>query len=335
MHEQQLKRMRSSAERLASSKGARRDSSGAGRIPFSLLVSAVFLLSACDAEGLYHLRLLPPSIANAPRSVEIVRGIPFAQREDRTLFFDLYRAAEASEPVPLIVVIPGNSWRSAPREQLLEFAYDFAAQGYAAAAIDYRGVDDGVIFPEPLADVLAAIRHFKADAVSLGIDPDRLAAFGASAGAHLALMAGMADDPTVFNPDWPTGGATGIRAVVNLFGPTNLAAALTEQGTDYQLRTLERFLGGPPQEAEAAYHAASPIEYVRPDGPAVLTIHGDADEVVPVSQARQLAAALAGVGQPGVYLEIPGLPHAIGVIWLLPPAQDFRPTIFSFLADYL
>lgn len=299
------------------------------------LVLAVPLLTACDAEGLYRLRLLPPAIANAPRSVEILRGIPYLQRDDKVLHYDLYRPADITEPVPLIVVIPGNSWRAAPRDQLVEFAYDFAAQGYAAAAVEYRGVDDDIIFPAPLADVLTAIRHFKADAAGLGIDPDRIATFGPSAGGHLALLAGMADDASQFDPDWPAGAPTGIRAIINLFGPTNLAAALTEEGTDYQLRTLERFLGGSPQEAEAAYRAASPIEYVRANGPAVLTIHGDADEVVPISQARQLVEALTGVGQPSVFLEVPGLPHTIGAIWLLPPAQDFRPTMFSFLADHL
>ena len=42
---------------------------------------------------------------------------------------------------------------------------------------------------------------------------------------------------------------------------------------------------------------AGPVNHVRFDGPAVFTVHGDADETVPVSQARSLAAAMTAAGQ--------------------------------------
>lgn len=270
-------------------------------------------------------------MANLPRQVEIHNGLEYARRGDKPLYFDLFQPYPRTEPTPLIISIHGGGWRDGTRGQLVEFSYDFAANGYATAQIDYRLADGDVAFPAPVADVLEAIRYFQAHAQQFGIDPNRIGLYGASAGGHLAMLAGMSGDTSRFDSTRPQGESPGVKAVISFFGPTDLT---TDPAVD--LRSLvEGFLGRPLEDAGDLRAAASPIGYVRSDGPALLVLQGDADSIVPVDQARRLVAALQSVGQNYVYLEIPGMEHLVGAIWQGSYAQENRPRIFEFLAGNL
>ena len=296
-----------------------------------LLLLALATGGGCDVV---LLRLLPPMITNAPQQVVITRAVPYAEHDGKSLLFDLYRPANVSEPTPLVIVIFGGSWRSGDREQLMEFAYDLAANGYAAAAIDYRLADGDTVFPAPVADILTAVEFFREHADAMGVDPNRFGTFGASAGAHLAMLAGFADGVGSFDPQLPAGQPSGISVVINLFGPTDLTVDPTPQQQS-QVSIVENFLGKPLAQAAQLRLMASPINHVRFDGPAVFTVHGDADETVPVSQARSLAAAMTAAGQTHEYLEVPGMAHVIGAVWISPEAQSYRTALFDFLAEHL
>jgi dipeptidyl aminopeptidase/acylaminoacyl peptidase len=144
----------------------------------------------------------------------------------------------------------------------------------------------------------------------------------------------MTNDTHVFDPSRPEGESANIRAIVNLFGPTDLTAD-PATAEPWQIETVENMLGVPLAEASPLLQTASPITYARTDGPPILTIHGDADTVVPVSQGRSLDAALRAAGQSHQYVEIPGMGHIDGGLWSLPFAQIYRATIFAFLAANL
>jgi acetyl esterase/lipase len=261
-------------------------------------------------------------------------GNVYATRDGKPLLFDLYRPAEPGERRPLVVLVHGGFWFFGWREEISGFAYDLAAHDYVAASIDYRLADGETMFPEPVADVLAAIRYFRDHAGALGVDPERFALLGKSAGGHLALLAGMAEDASLFDSDHPQGQSAGIRAIVNLFGPTDLTIDPSTVA-DWQVGVVEHFLGVPVEHESSLARQASPVTYARSDGPAILTIHGEADCIVPVTQGRALAAALDAAGQLNVYVEVPGMDHFFGGIWFSGWAQEYRETILDFLAPAL
>lgn len=306
------------------------------RVPLlhALVVSIVAAaVVGCGYADILNLRSIPPSLANVGHPVEIEVGLPFDERQGTQLLFDLYRPIHSDGPCPLVVAIFGGGWSTGSRDQLVEYAYDLAAHGYVAAAIDYRLADEQTVFPSQVADVLAAITYLRQHAESFGIDPDRVATLGFSAGALLALVAGLSNDASQFDPEYPPGHSMEIRAVVNFFGPTDLT--VNQSIAANQINTLERFLGRDFSQSADIRRAASPISYIRADGPAVLTLHGDADSIVPVSQAIRLGEAMKSVGQEHVLVEIPGMDHMIGAIWISPQAQAFRPILFQFLSDHL
>lgn len=299
-----------------------------------LPVLALLVPGGCGEDTFRALRLLPPAAANAGRAVTIEQALPYANRDGQLLLYDLYRPATASGASPLVVLVPGDGWRETTRDQLMEFAYDLAANGYAAASIDYRPATDLTHFPSPVVDVVEAVFYFRAHAKELAIDDGRIALMGASAGAHLALMAALPQDVSIFDPRLPAGESAGVKAVVDLFGPTDLR--IDPPLSPAWLRGLmENFLGQPLESATRSRCEASPINYVRPDGPAVFIVHGTADWVVPVSQARELVAAMEVAGEEYRYIEIPGMEHTIGAIWASPFAQSYRTDLFRFLADHL
>ncbi|MFO0973283.1 MAG: alpha/beta hydrolase [Phycisphaerae bacterium] len=295
---------------------------------------AAALLGCRSADDLLPLRLAGAAIVNAGASVGITSGIVYAQRDTGSLDLDLYRPLAAATARPLVIVVHGGSWDSGSPADVAEFAFDLAANGFVAAAIRYRLVDAGGTFPHPVADLLEALTFLRAHAADYGIDDHSIGLLGVSAGSTLTLLAGLASDVSVFDPALPAGPAPGVRAIVNIAGPTDFTID-ESSALPWQISTVEAFLGVPLADAGSLREQASPVHYVRADGPAVLTIHGTLDALVPIDQAHRLDAALDSAGQAHQLCEIPGMEHFGAAIWYSPFAQLYRGELLGFLADNL
>ena len=135
--------------------------------------------------------------------------------------------------------------------------------------------------PEAVADVRRAVRYIRLNADEFGVDADRLGVTGGSAGGHLSLMLGNASDEGNSGSNDPieqTGNR--VAAVVAYFPPVDLQG-LTGPN--------ERF---PALEFDAKKAAAiSPVLFVSEDDPPTLLIHGDRDDLVPLSHSERIKAA--------------------------------------------
>ena len=178
--------------------------------------------------------------------------------------FDLRRA---HEPGGLAVLVHGGFWRHQwTRDTMDELAVDLVGRGWSTANVEYRRVGTGGGWPLTRDDVVAATREATAETGAA-----RVMLVGMSAGAQLALSAGsvLADE------------GTPPELIVSLAGVTDLVSAVRE---GFGGEAVSTFLGGtPPVEA-------SPIAD-RPGRIPVLLAHGDADELVPVRQSEDYAAA--------------------------------------------
>jgi acetyl esterase/lipase len=136
---------------------------------------------------------------------------------------------------------------------------------------------------------------------------------GASAGGHLALMTALVPDTVGFDnrclvdDDQPWSGrmpeAPKVAAVVNWFGPTDLTGMVRDRKS-YVVSWPSTSAG----DVELA-RRVSPITYVRPGIPPVLTIQGDLDPLVPYSDAVRLHKALDGAGVPNELITVLGGKH--------------------------
>src|SRR5690242_7454969 len=133
----------------------------------------------------------PRQIPYIPRTSEfheLREDVVFAERDGFALRFDHYRALKAEGPAPAVVVVHGGAWMAGDPSQAAGNALHFARHGITTVSISYR-LAPAHHFPAPVDDVRHGLRWVRAHAGELGIDPDRIALLGLSAGAHLALMA--------------------------------------------------------------------------------------------------------------------------------------------------
>ena len=247
-----------------------------------------------------------------PASVVVRKDVEYGHTGMRPLTLDLYSPRETDGPVPGLIFIHGGGWKAGSKEDYRIYGLTFAQKGYVVASVQYR-LSGEAPYPAAVHDVKAAVRWMRSAAASIGVDPDRIGVAGGSAGGHLAMMVGYTSDVEAFDGDSGNAGVSSrVQAVVDLYGPADLttefARSQSEAGS-----LLKKFLGGTYDEQTAKYVEASPIQYVTPDDPPTLVLHGTIDEVVPVNQSDLLAAKLNESGIPYVYDRLPGWPHAMDV----------------------
>jgi acetyl esterase/lipase/outer membrane protein assembly factor BamB len=190
-----------------------------------------------------------------------------------------------------------------------------AARGYAVASVNYR-LSQHAVFPAQIEDAKAAVRWLRSRAAEHGLDPERFAASGHSAGGHLAALLGTSGG--VKDLEGPGGDgalSSRIQCVADFFGPTDFLAMNQQAGTlsgldhDAPGSPESQLIGGPIQENVEKAKRANPITYVSPDDPPFLILHGDRDRLVPVGQSRILHEALVKAGVDSTLHVVEGAGH--------------------------
>jgi dipeptidyl aminopeptidase/acylaminoacyl peptidase len=139
--------------------------------------------------------------------------------------------------------------------------------------------------------VQLAIRWLRSNAAILHGDPEHICAIGNSAGGHLAVFAGTANAtiPGDFAVE-VSGVSSRVQCVVTNAAPVDL--------TDSEYHPPDRQLFGSIRRDARAEREASPIFQIEGTAPPMLVIHGQADRLVPINQARRLVQELRRNGVP-------------------------------------
>ncbi len=230
-------------------------------------------------------------------------SITYGKGDDVELKLDLARPASGKGPFPALIFMPGSGWGYNPvgRRQYCSALIKAAERGYVAVAVDFRLISvkendkTKYLFPAQVYDVKCAVRWLRANAKKYKIDPNRIGAVGWASGGHLALMLGLTDLSHGLEGECGNSiFSSGVQAVVNLAGPTELIS-LYHESRSASIKLVE-FLGGTPEEVPDQYKIASPLTYVSKDDPPVLTIHGDRNISIPPKQAELLDAKMKEAG---------------------------------------
>jgi acetyl esterase/lipase len=205
---------------------------------------------------------------------------------------------EADGAVPVVVLVPGGGWSSADPRGLQPLARRLAASGAVAATTTYRTAGDGGTFPVAVQDVLCAAAAVVAEAERAGRTGGPLVLVGHSAGAHLALLAALRPHDLRGECAHP---AVEPDAVAGLAGPYDVRAMAD---------VAVNLFGVSPEADPQRWREGSPLSWTgeRPDVP-VLLVHGEADDVVPVSQTRGAATVLRAGGHDVQMELLPGVDH--------------------------
>ncbi len=236
--------------------------------------------------------------------VEIVPDVVYGHKDGMALTFDVLRPSSGGNGAGVLYMVSGGwvSRHSPPADSVTRFRA-LLDKGFTMFIVRH-GSSPKYLIPEIVADVRLATRFIKFNAKKWNVDPDRLGAFGGSAGGHLALMVGMAPDegdPAAAQDFMRSGNR--IAAVVAYYPPTNIstwARGLNASGTTrFPALNFER-------EKAPAY---SPILFVTADDPPTLLIHGDADDLVPVAESHRMFETLQKSGIRSEKVILPGAGH--------------------------
>jgi acetyl esterase/lipase len=266
--------------------------------------------TACIAAIQLGLVKLVDRESPLPDSIELRSDVEYGKVGERSLKLDLYSPKERTRKLPCLMFIHGGGWKGGKKEDYRVYTQVFATKGYVVASVGYR-LSGEAKFPAAVNDVKCAVRYLRKNATELGIDADRIGVVGGSAGGHLAMMVGYSSDvPELEGDGGHAGVSSHVKAVVNIYGPTNLNDDFVRNNEGAN-KLVESFLGKPVAESGDLLDQASPGHYLDPQDPPTLILHGTIDDIVPVDQSDQLANKLAELKIPFAYDRIPGWPHTM------------------------
>jgi acetyl esterase/lipase len=282
----------------------------------------------------------------ADPAVELRTAITYATHDGVALQGDLYLPATRHN-VPALVAVHGGGWQRGARSAFEHWGAHLAAHGYALFAISYRFARKGhKAFPHAVQDMMAAVQFVRGSAGELGIDPARIALFGASAGAHLGALAALGGRAKIFARGYPgdphAGVDTTVKAFVGVYGVYDLVAMWEMYRLASPLdNNIENFLGGAPPDDRQLYFDAAPISYATyaNNKTAVLLACGTEDDLV--DRKPHSEAFLKALKQAGFFARSCVVQGA-GHYWLSDPLDEtgsytgfFAPRLLRFLAERL
>ena len=241
----------------------------------------------------------------------VVPNIVYLRSDGYESKLDVHRPRDVSKPRPTVIFIHGGGWVGGSKEGSMLAVLPYLAMGFAAVNVEYRMAANAPA-PASIEDCRCALKWVIANAKQYGFDTSKIVVTGQSAGAHLALTTGMLTQAAGFDDRCPTPAGSGVAednpkvaAIVNWFGITDVWDVV--QGANTRGYGV-RWFAGVENKAEVA-RRASPMTYVRPGLPPIVTIHGDADPTVPYAQAVVLKDALTRASVVNELVTIPGGGH--------------------------
>ena len=240
-------------------------------------------------------------VSNISWNGTVRKNIVYKKINGLSQLMDVYYPANfTGEKAPVVVYSHGGGWTvgsksgfgSALQKPVFE---KLSAAGIICASINYRLVfyDGDALVPDCIADLKDAVRFLVENAGEYKIDVNRIGLFGDSAGAQMAMVAGL--EP-----------AMNIAAIAEWFGPADFIE------WDPDGASTSRFgprLGGTVEEIPEIYRQMSPVFALTETSPPLLAIHGDGDTSIPISQSRRLKARGDETGASVDYVEVKNAGH--------------------------
>jgi acetyl esterase/lipase len=278
-------------------------------------VTVAMMSTVCSIASWAQLSDAEKSAVLIQRNYEVSDNITYKVANGYEAKLDVFRPREATAPTPVVIMIHGGGWVAGTKEGAVLYPLPFMAMGFAVVNVEYR-LGKTSLAPAAVEDCLCALHWVGRNAKKYNFDLSKVIVTGGSAGGHLALTTSMIppsagfenecayEDDETWDGPWKDARPK-VAVVINWFGITDVSDML--QGPNVRAYAVS-WLGSLPNREDLA-NRLSPLGYVRPGLPPILTIHGDADKIVPYSHGVRLHEALTKAGVKNQLLTIRGGGH--------------------------
>ncbi len=253
------------------------------RIALALLAILVPLSGGAQENAATKKTVGYPPVIEGTKS-EIYRKV--GETELKVWIFEPWQ--KSNKPLPAIVFFFGGGWTGGSPTQFEPQSRHLASRGMIAIVADYRvKTRQGAKPADCVSDAKACVRWVRANAARLGIDPERIAVGGGSAGGHLAASVGSLPGLDTAQDDKSV---SCLPNALVLFNPATVMAPFP--GLDlkgFGAGLDEEKLGSAPAEI-------SPIHHIKKGMPPTIIFHGKADTTVPYPSVEKFAAVMRAAG---------------------------------------
>ncbi|GAA3728091.1 hypothetical protein GCM10022239_01110 [Leifsonia bigeumensis] len=301
-----------------------------GAVALGALALAI-ILAGCGQTGASEHLSADGSFANPQPleypGIQVTEDVQYGVAGSEPLLLDVCRQRQETPstagPRRAVLVVHGGSWRAGDKasphwRSVCEW---LASEGFVAFSINYR-LAPLFVFPAQIEDVRAAVRWIRQpdQATRFDIDPDRIGAFGGSAGGNLVALLGLEGDD-----EWNVGSR--VSAVVDLSGPTDLTAEGAERtGVDSAFQAITaQYLGCESLVTCAVAEQASPL-YAVDDTDPPFFVANSTIELIPLAQSEDLVKRLRANDVEATLVTVDGSLHSIALL-----DDAMRTRIASFL----
>jgi acetyl esterase/lipase len=250
---------------------------------------------------------LPPSAewaVHAANRYQIFPNVTYLTASNWEAKMDIYKRRDTTGPQPTLVYMHGGFWAAGTKEGSLMAIMPWLEMGWNVVNVEYR-LARVALAPAAVEDCLCALRYINNQAKTYDIDTTRIVLTGESAGGHLALTTGIIPDTAGLDRQCAGAPLPKVAAIINWFGITDVYDVI--EGP-HRANAAMQWFGSLPNREDLA-RRVSPLTYVRSGLPPILTVHGDADNVVPYQHGVRLHEALTKAGVTNQLVTIPGGRH--------------------------
>jgi acetyl esterase/lipase len=270
---------------------------------FALVALCLPVAALCQRE------VARPALATSyAGGVRTIADLPYRTVDGAALTLDLYIPPKLDGKKPAVLFVHGGGFIQG-HSRMMGAEKDFparlaalAAKGYVVASMAYRLAPKSR-FPAQVRDAKAAVAWLRIHSEEYGIDPQRIAIWGSSAGGMIAASVGTSCAVPDLEPEGGNNGDNCVQAVADWFGPTTV-------DSDRLSAIYLGCLASLNCDADRM-KAASPISRISPGDPPVQILHGNSDEIVPLAQSKAFEEALHAAGVEVEFRVVEGAGHGL------------------------
>lgn len=215
---------------------------------------------------------------------------------------------------PAIVYCQGSAFHKQWLFDHISQQVRMAERGFVVAVPAYRPSEEAP-FPAQAQDLKNAVRFLKKNSESFRIDPERMALWGDSSGAHTVLMAGITGDGEPDADLFGSAVSASVRCMVDWYGPTDFGTMNTmpssQNHTDPDCPEGFEIGRNSVLDRPDLSHAASPLTWLSEDRkvPPLLLMHGGRDMLVPFDQSCRLYMRMKELGMDVTFYKLEDANH--------------------------